>query len=138
VWGTGWKFLIVIGLNPSTADEIEDDPTIRRCIRYAKDWGFDGLRMLNLFALRSTDPRKLSEVVDPVGPLNNAYLKAMAGSITLCAWGANKFAHDRAREVLDLLAARDLYVLGFTKDGAPRHPLYMKADIKPIKWDTLA
>lgn len=137
IWGPGCQLLAVIGLNPSTADETQDDPTIRRCIRYAKDWGLDGLVMLNLFAFRSTDPKALPKQGDAVGPLNDSCLKSVPvgeRGIVLCAWGANKFAETRSQEVLKLLEDQDLHVLGLTKAGAPRHPLYMKADLKPTLW----
>lgn len=125
-----------IGLNPSTADEQTDDPTIRRCIRFARDWGYGGLLMVNLFGLRSTDPRKLRTVSDPVGPSNDHYLDEarVEARITIAAWGTRGDLMGRG----DLIARRTpgLHCLGVTKDGHPRHPLYMRSDCRPIQYRT--
>lgn len=130
--------LVVIGFNPSTADENVDDPTIRRCIGYAKRWGHDGLVMLNLFAFRSTDPLGLRSTDDPVGPGNDETIRfhATGGGRVLCAWGAHPLAHERARSVVGLLAAAgvEVYCLDTTKDGHPSHPLYLSKDLEPIKF----
>ena len=75
-WSKNGGYAAFISLNPSTADEHEDDPTIRRCIRYAKDWGYSGLIMLNLFAYRSTNPKRLYTIDDPIGPDNNFHLRS--------------------------------------------------------------
>lgn len=130
------KRLVVIGLNPSTADETQDDPTIRRCIGFAKSWGFDGLLMVNLFAFRSTDPRGLPAERDrAIGPENDHYLSAITKCRqTLCAWGAHGELHGRAKEVFLKLAnaGRALLHLGVTKAGHPSHPLYIPASRKPL------
>lgn len=128
-WGDGPPF-VVIGLNPSTADESADDPTIRRCISFAKRERCGRLDMLNLFALRSTDPRAVVEHFAPVGPENDRYL--MECTVTpnarvVAAWGSSKGAAWRSAELLALLTC-DVVCLGFTKDGAPRHPLYVRGD----------
>ena len=124
-----------VGLNPSTADAAVDDPTIRRCVRFAKDWGFGGILMLNVFAYRSTDPNRLRVVEDPVGPMNDqafAFFRMKPGLI-VAAWGS-KCPPEREREVLDLIW-RPVYALGKTKIGRPRHPLYLRADTDPkIFW----
>src|SRR5687768_16866498 len=97
IWDEDGPKLNVIGLNPSTADENLDDPTIRRCIGFARDWGFGGLVMTNLFAYRSTDPKGLAAVDDPVGPNNDYHLEIAACSGTpLAAWGAHPLARERA------------------------------------------
>jgi len=93
-WTPGEKLLVVIGLNPSTADATQDDPTIRRCVGFAKRWGFGGLLMLNLFAYRATDPEELRGAIarglDPVGPLNDAKLLGFTdGCPALVAWGSH-------------------------------------------------
>lgn len=116
-----------IGLNPSTADETQDDPTIRRCIGFAKRWGYGGLVMLNLFAYRSTDPRGLKVAADPVGPENDETLlrvTAEAGCV-IAAWGAHGALFGRDAAVRRLLAHLTLDHLGLTKAGHPRHPLYL-------------
>lgn len=137
--------LVVIGLNPSTADENQDDPTIRRCRGFAKRWGHAGLIMLNLYAVRSTDPKPVFQMgmYAAVGPENNDVVIQVAkqvheaGGRVLAAWGAFHEAGGRALDVRLWLkgAGVPLYVLGFTKDGRPRHPLYMKADVDPVRWE---
>lgn len=129
-WGCGGACLF-IGLNPSTADETQDDPTIRRCIRFAKDWGYDALVMANLFAFRATNPKHLKTANDPVGPDNDYHLGRLHddASLTIAAWGAHgNFVH-RADDVCQLLDK--LHCLGLTKSGEPRHPLYMPANTRP-------
>lgn len=131
-WEPGVEPLVVIGLNPSTADETTDDQTIRRCIGYAQAWGCGGLLMMNAYALRSTDPRGLWRVDDPVGPENDEWLRHVAGlypdTTFLAAWGAH-CEPARAAAVAGLLPS--LACLGLTKAGAPRHPLYMPGDLAP-------
>lgn len=131
--------LVVIGLNPSTADDKVDDPTIRRCVGFARSWGHDGLVMLNLFALRSTDPRALYEdpAVDAVGAENDRWLSVLTGApvrTVLCAWGVGGRLLDRGKRVTLLLldADRPLVCLGFTKDGHPKHPLYIPKTTAPM------
>lgn len=128
--------LTFVGLNPSTADETTDDPTIRRCVRFARDWGFDRLKMMNLYALRSTDPRGLWLADDPVGPENDHALSlAFGGSERIIvAWGANA-RPDRLASFAETFHGWPFWALGLTKDGAPRHPLYMRADVQPVPYD---
>jgi hypothetical protein len=128
-----------IGLNPSTADAAEDDPTIRRCIRYAQDWGYSGLLMVNLYAYRATDPRDLAEAPDPVGnPHNDRAIQNLAPTCDLfiAAWGATDapWRNERAAAVCRLLDGYFLHSLGVTREGHPRHPLYLRADAKPELW----
>lgn len=124
-------------LTPSTADATLDDPTIRRCRGFAERWGCNGITVVNLYALRSTDPRGLWDHADPVGPENDYWLWRAArdcGTV-VCAWGANARI-DRVREVVALFrkAGADLRCLGQTKAGAPRHPLYIRADQPLVPW----
>lgn len=127
-----------IMLNPSTADAEVDDPTIRRCIAFSRSWGADGLRVVNLFALRSTDPAALQRHPDPIGPKNDATLELLArasrelGGRVICAWGAHPMATERARIVRRLIGPA--VCLGTTKAGAPRHPLYVRGDVQPTPW----
>jgi hypothetical protein len=127
--GFGDRVVAFLMLNPSTADEANNDPTIRRCIDFATRDGFGVLRILNLFAWRSTDPRGLLEVADPVGADNDATILATAADaeIVICAWGVHGRLHGRANAVLAILRphADKLRCLGLTKSGAPRHPLYL-------------
>lgn len=126
-----------IGLNPSTADETHDDPTIRRCKRFALDWGFARLVMANAYAYRSTAPRGLWSAADPVGPENDSHLEAIAREVELvvCAWGAHA-KPDRVAAVLAALAraGRQPHALRVTKAGAPGHPLYLPGDLTPAPW----
>jgi len=124
-------------LNPSTADATLDDPTIRRCRCFASSWRFNGITVVNLYALRSTDPAALWLHHDPVGPDNDDYLYEMAvthGRV-VCAWGANA-RDDRVATVVNLLrhAGARLSCLGTTKSGAPRHPLYVRGDQPLLEW----
>lgn len=129
--------LVVIGLNPSTADATLDDPTIRRCVGFAREWSFGGLVMLNLFAYRSTDPAGLLSVVDPVGPENDQALTEHTKNVVLCAWGAGGAILDRGPAVTRLLLGlgRKLTCLGTTKAGHPKHPLYLAANTRPMPFD---
>ncbi len=130
----GRGYLLVIGFNPSTATESEDDPTIARCWKRAQ--GFAGLLVANLFAFRSTDPAALKTAADPVGPANDEAIRRAAGAadLILCACGAHPAAVDRGRLVLSLLEGRELHVLGLTAGGHPRHPLYMPYSAQPVRW----
>ena len=127
-------YAMFIGLNPSTADEKVDDPTIRRCIRYAKDWGYAGLCMTNLFAFRATLPEVMKAQVDPIGPDNDMYLLDMASDaeVIIAAWGVNGYYNGRDKEVIGLI--KNLHHLGLSNNGYPRHPLYLKKDLKPVLW----
>jgi hypothetical protein len=122
-------------LNPSTADESKDDPTIRRCIGYAKAWGFGGLVLGNIFALRSTDPAKLYTVDDPIGPANNKWLRKIVGGCetVVCGWGVHGECGFRGQEVLGLIRSmgRAPKALRVTKSGQPGHPLYLPSSLVP-------
>lgn len=120
-----------IMLNPSTATADEDDPTIRRCIAFSRAWHFGRLLIVNIYALRSTDPAGLWTVDDPVGPDNDEHIRAAIRQATrvVCAWGANA-EPDRSAHVLELVRSleRVPHCLGTTKAGEPRHPLYIRSD----------
>jgi hypothetical protein len=129
-----------IGLNPSTADEVKNDPTVTRCINYARHWGFHGMFMLNIFALRSTDPRALYRHPDPIGPETNRYLTEVVQrrevSLVVAAWGNHGALLSRGWNVINLVrnSGVNLYRLGeLTKQGQPRHPLYLKRDLEPVQ-----
>lgn len=134
VMAEGPRTVTFVGLNPSTADASQDDPTIRRCVGFAVRWGFHRLFMANLHGFRSTDPRGLARAGDPVGPDNLFIIKTLvfASDLVICAWGANPLyasAPDIARWVQTRAHARHL---GLTKNGSPRHPLYLRADTAPM------
>lgn len=123
-----------IGLNPSTADETINDATIRRCIAFAKGWGYDGLCMTNLFAFRAMDPAEMLAQADPIGGENDSYLSTLAAKagVVVAAWGVLGGHLDRDQSVRTMLPA--LHCLSLTKDGHPAHPLYLPAQLKPIPW----
>lgn len=132
-----------IMLNPSTADAEVDDPTIRRCVGFARALDAGGIVVVNLYAYRATEPANLWRAADPVGPDTDTYLREVARRAVLCgapliaAWGAHA-RQDRVDAVLALLdhheALPHLTALGVTKDGAPRHPLYLPATARPQPW----
>lgn len=131
-WDQTLPKLCIIMLNPSTADAEHNDPTIARCVNFARDWGFGGVEVVNLFAYRATNPRDLWQAPDPVGPANDRYIKHAAAHSGACvvAWGNLPPTRvSRARSVLQLLGARKVLCPGTTKLSHPRHPLYLSADV---------
>lgn len=133
---TGKGFVNFIMLNPSTADAEKDDATIRKCIGFAKRWGYDGLHVVNLFALRSTSPNALYSHPDPVGPENDTYIRAgvMSAEKTIIAWGAHGKIMGRADKVLPMLDRVEALV--FNADDSPRHLLYVPYEIVPYPMNT--
>jgi hypothetical protein len=130
-WSNDSPRIVFILLNPSTADEQRNDPTIRRCIGFALGWNYGSVEVVNLFAYRATNYRELFKVSDPVGEENNRFLTQAVErySTVVVGWGIRGTLLGRDRQVLSLLAGRkDVYCLGITKDGLPRHPLYVKGD----------
>src|SRR5262245_13924770 len=133
IWDKSNPFMNVIGLNPSTADETKDDPTIRRCIGFAKAWGYGGLYVTNLFAFRATKPKDMKKALDPIGPDNDLWIQHTAElcKLVIAAWGenggfANRDAHVRAM-------VNRLHVFRLTpKSRVPEHPLYLPGDLKPV------
>lgn len=131
--------IVFVMLNPSTADQFQDDPTIRRCRGFATDWGFARLEVVNLYALRATNPKALFEANDPVGPANNDVILAAQerAERVVVAWGAPK-APQKSQRVQEVVSGplRDvpLFCLGTTKDGAPRHPLYVPKAQGLVPW----
>lgn len=131
---------VFIMLNPSTADALVDDPTIRRCISFARSWTAGGLLVLNLFGLRATDPAVLGRHPDPVGSDNDPVIAERlladepVGPV-ICAWGAHPGTAERAGRVLALLRNRGIrpLCLGTTKAGHPRHPLYVRGDTAAVE-----
>ena len=123
--------VLFIMLNPSTADSNEDDPTIKRCVNYAKAWGYGGIMVGNLFAYRSTDPKKLQLVKNPEGKDNKTILLGMINTtkLVICAWG-----NHYGPPPLYLQKITKLYYLKVNKDGTPAHPLYLRKSLFPQKY----
>lgn len=138
-WGVvAGRTACFVMLNPSTADASIDDPTIRRCIGFARSWGCTALEVRNLFALRATDPKALRKADDPIGPEGDRYLSGIDADIVVAAWGAGvPFARDK-RALVDLLAGHSLFCLGVTKQGHPRHPLYVRGDVLTVPFPAAA
>jgi hypothetical protein len=140
-WGEYGPSVTWIMLNPSTADAEIDDPTIRRCIAFSKRLGAAAMAVVNLFAYRATDPDELVEVggTDAIGPDNGGHVRAACdlGGPIIAAWGAlGKPLRGAADEIARFMRRENysLKCLGKTKDGSPRHPLYVRADAPLIEW----
>lgn len=141
-WSTGRRRrgVLWIMLNPSTAGADVDDPTLRRVQSFARRWGFDHLRVVNLFALRSTDPAALRTVADPVGVRNDdvilEHLRRESIELVVAAWGVHGRYRNRGAAVIAMAhsVGRPLSALGVTKDGFPRHPLYVAAETNTEAW----
>lgn len=134
----GNRTCVFIMLNPSTADAHKDDPTIRKCIGFTKRLGYDILKVVNLYAYRATKPKDLAHAHDPVGPLNDQHILATVrdAALVLCAWGTYD-PYMRARAVVEMLDEHGpLMALGLSKNGHPRHPLYMPYECDLIKFNS--
>ncbi len=123
-------------LNPSTATEFEDDPTVRKCQDFSRIWGYDSCRVVNIFGWRSTDPAVLPTIEDPIGPENDFYIneEAMRATRIVCAWGNWGWVCDRSRSVRKLLSPFELWCFAITKSGEPNHPLYIKKTAPLIRY----
>lgn len=144
VWDSDKDNVLFIGLNPSTADEHSLDPTLRRCLGFASTWGFGSFTMVNLFALRATDPLVMKLSRDPIGETihgfqqNNVHIlhEARSAAKVIACWGAHGRHLGRGTEVRRLLqeVTIPLYVLKLNRDGSPAHPLYLPSNIQPQVW----
>ena len=132
---TGKKTMVFVMLNPSTADGLKDDPTIRRCMYFAKRESCDILEVVNLYGYRAPNPEKLWYVGDPWGPENNEHIATALNKadVIVCAWG-NNARNEAVGQFLDVYESLNLKCLGMTKRGAPKHPLYIKSDQKLIDY----
>jgi len=132
---TGKGYCMFIGLNPSTADEKINDPTIRRCIGFAKDWGYEALCMTNLFGYRATDPKIMKQQDNPAGEDNIHHIARCASEagIIIAAWGTHGVFRCQDANVLTALRLIKVKVhhLGLSKKGHPKHPLYLKKTTLP-------
>jgi len=148
---TGRKVVFVM-LNPSTADHEKDDPTIRRCMGFARKWGYRRLEVVNLFAYRATDPKKLGEArkagIDVVGPKNDEFISqaVVDAGLVVMAWGNHRrsLVEDRIQKIMWMFRmwemngpnlCKQVMCLGLTNNGSPRHPLYVmnEAALVPYK-----
>jgi hypothetical protein len=129
-WYSQQPRVLWIMLNPSTADATEDDPTVRRCIDFTRRWNYGSLTVCNLFAWRATDPEWLLKVPNPVGPDNDAHicLQAQSANLIVAAWGSHNAVGTRAIDIYREIHGRNVFCLGTTQNGSPRHPLYIPAD----------
>lgn len=138
VWASDGPRGLFVMLNPSTATEVQNDPTVERCERRARALGFGAFRVANIFAFRATDPRVMRAAPDPIGPANDASLaeSAVWADCILCAWGTHGTHLDRGRQVEALLRAtgKPLFHLGLTQAGHPAHPLYIAYSRQPAPW----
>lgn len=139
IWEPAGRRVMFVMLNPSTATEVQNDPTIERCERRARSLGFGGFRATNIFAYRATDPRDMRAAADPAGPDNEtAILEGMDwADQVVCAWGTNGVHMNQGPRIETLLRARGqaLYQLGLSKAGHPKHPLYIAYSQVPHIWE---
>jgi hypothetical protein len=138
-WGDATKRCLFIMLNPSTVDEHVLDPTVRKCVKWARVWGFGALDVCNIFAWRSTDPKQLYTLNDPVGPENDHWIQqtAMMAAMVVVAWGKHGALKSRGEAVARMLEKHKPYCLGVNADGSPEHPLYIAKATRPIKWQVM-
>ncbi len=141
LWNPDKPAALFILLNPSTADETRNDPTVERCQRRAISLGYGGVRIANIFALRSTDPRALYESSDPIGPDNDTAIldAARDAGIIVCGWGVHGALFGRGNAVRDRIRRAGLkaFFLGINQDGSPKHPLYVAYNSEPTPWEDL-
>ncbi|MGR3570595.1 DUF1643 domain-containing protein [Brevirhabdus sp.] len=139
IWDPDERRVHFVMLNPSTATEIQNDPTVERCERRARALGYGAFCVTNIFAWRDTDPRAMRRAADPVGPGNDAAILAAAdwADATVCAWGTHGAHLDRGPQVETLLRGAQIPLshLGLSREGHPRHPLYIAYAVQPRRWD---
>ena len=137
-WDQRGRKALFVMLNPSTATEVQNDPTVERCERRARALGFGSFRVCNIFAWRETDPRLMRQAQDPVGPENDPAIRESChwADMIVCAWGTHGAHLDRGPAVERLMreTGRPLHHLGLTKDGHPKHPLYIGYATRPVLW----
>lgn len=131
VWDEHLPILNFLMLNPSTADHLANDPTVKRCCVRSNTLGFGSLIVTNIFAYRATDPRDMKSQEDPIGPENDNYIleSAKVANKIVCGWGSYGCHQNRSREVLRILEGFKLFCLGKTRGGEPVHPLYHGYDV---------
>ena len=128
--------MVWLMLNPSKANAHRDDNTIVKCMKFSEKWGYNQIVILNLFAFVSTDSKLLHSTPEIIGPENDNYIsKSCYGKKVVCAWGAHPKVRDRALDVLKLINKDNVYCLGITKDGWPKHPLYIPYTANLMKYE---
>lgn len=134
IWDKNKPTVTIIGLNPSTADANNDDPTLKRCIEFARSWDYGGIYMLNLFAYRATQPSDMKKVNDPIGQENDMFIKAYTkrSDKVICAWGNDGCFLNRASNVINSIPNK--YYLKLNKSGEPAHPLYLSSKLTPLEY----
>lgn len=145
VWDDNKPRVLFVMLNPSTADAEKDDPTIRRCIGFAKDWGYGGIYVVNLFALRATNPKDLLKAPFVVGIENEKWFRRMSSlaHLVVCAWGNGKIV-DKLQKRLDhnwkplSWISKPLHYIELSNDGTPKHPLYLQKHLTPKPYEVSA
>lgn len=137
-WDPRGKKVLFVMLNPSTATEVQNDPTVERCERRARTLGYGGFRVANIFAWRATDPRDMRAAFDPVGPENDSTLieSAKWTDHIIAAWGTHGVHQGRGHMVAQMLQqqSKPLFHLGLSKAKHPKHPLYIAYSQHPIPW----
>ncbi len=139
VWDGGGRRGLFVMLNPSTATEVQNDPTVERCERRSRALGYGAFRVCNIFAWRATDPRDMRRAPDPVGPANDTAIaeSCLWADDIVCAWGTHGAHLGRGPEVERLMrgTGRPLHHLGLTQQGHPKHPLYIGYEVRPMPWN---
>ena len=130
-WDDSKPYVMIVGLNPSTADEARDDPTLTKCIKFAKYWGYGGVCMANLFAFRATKPSDMMASSDPVGLENDSWLSKLSkdAGIVVAAWGNDGSHLGRSSAIKAMLP--NLHYIKMNKSGEPAHPLYLRSSLVP-------
>jgi len=133
-WHENSGQVLFIGLNPSIADEKIDDPTTRRCVKFARSWGYGSMEIVNLFSYRTSDPKNLIHQPDPIGPKNDSWIKKAnsRSDITIACWGSLMSAQKRATQIANMI--NTLYCLRINKNQSPAHPLYLRLNLRPFPY----
>jgi len=139
IWDDGGRKVSFVMLNPSTATEVQNDPTVERCERRARALGFGAFRVCNIFAWRDTDPFKMRKAAEPIGPGNDEAIADACdwADMAVCAWGTHGEHLGRGPQVAKIMRATQapLYHLGLSKAGHPKHPLYIAYSQQPMLWE---
>ena len=139
IWDPSGKKVAFVMLNPSTATEVQNDPTVERCERRARALGFGAFRVCNIFAWRDTDPRKMRAASEPIGEHNNQAITDACywADTVVAAWGTHGEHRSRGPSVEQIMrkAGKPLHHLGLSKAGHPKHPLYISYATQPVVWD---